>query len=838
MVTRRQFLQGATSLALLGGGPGLQAVFAATAERAVPAIKGGLQGAAGWARYVDVFTGTGGHGHTYPGATLPFGMVQLSPDTHDSGWDASSGYHEGDGSIMGFSHTHLSGTGIGDMLDVLLMPAQGPVLLQPGSRGLPNENYRSKHDGVSSTSPLLSPDNGARPGHGYRSRYERSSEQAQPGYYRVRLTDHDILAELTTTLRAGLHRYTFQRPGAGHLLLDLAHGYHTDPAQPAKVTDAELRVIGNDTLVGGRRVHEWANGRHLYFAMKLSRPFEHVALYVDDKRLPHSARTAKGSELKAAIHYADAGRAPLLVKVGISAVDTEGALRNLQAEMPGWDFEQVQHAAAASWERELGRIRVQTASKPVLRTFYSALYHTLLAPTLFSDVDGRYRGMDRAVHQLPPGQHNYSTYSLWDTYRAQHPLLSLYQSERVPDLVNGLVRMAVESPDGPPVWPLQGVETGCMIGYHSAVVLAEAHAKGFQGIDYARAWPVFRKRAMADDYRGLPFYRTLGYIPSDRESEAVSKTLEYAYDDWAMAHLAEAVGAHADANQLRERSRNYRNVFDTERSFMRPRGSAGGWLDPFDPRGMGHSAQWRDFTESNAWQATFLNQHDLYAYMRLFGGERAFERKLDELFNADPALPADAPADIAGMVGQYAHGNEPSHHVAYLYAYAGAHHKTQARVRMLLDTMYDAAQDGFAGNEDCGQVSAWYVLSALGLYAVDPVSANYVFGSPLLDHAEIDVGQGRVLTVKSAGNGPDRPYIQSVTWNGRPWSRSWISHAELAAGGVLSFEMGATPNVRFGAAPADRPPSFGEAASRSADASARTPAPVTPTPSLGSTMTS
>ncbi|MES2314019.1 MAG: GH92 family glycosyl hydrolase [Pseudomonadota bacterium] len=812
MVTRRQFLQGATSLALLGSRFGLQTAFATAGDRAAPAVKGAATAAGGWARYVDVFTGTGGHGHTYPGASLPFGMVQLSPDTHNSGWDASSGYHQGDGSIMGFSHTHLSGTGIGDMLDVLLMPTQGPVLLQPGSRGLPNENYRSKHDGVSSTSPLLSGENDAHPGQGYRSRYDRASEQAQPGYYRVRLTDHDILAELTATLRTGLHRYTFQRPGAGHLLLDLAHGYHTDPAQPARVTDAELRVIGNDTVVGSRRVHEWAKGRHIYFAMKLSRPFEHAALYVDDAPLPDSAHAAKGDKLKAALHYGDPGHAPLLVKVGISAVDTEGALRNLQAEIPGWDFEQVQHAAAASWERELGRIRVETSSEPVRRTFYSALYHTMLAPTLFSDVDGRYRGMDMAVHQLPNGQHNYSTYSLWDTYRALHPLLTLYQPERVPDLVNGLVRMAVESPDGPPVWPLQGVETGCMIGHHSAVVLAEAHAKGFRGIDYEQAWPVFRKRAMDDDYRGLPLYRKLGYIPSDKENEAVSKTLEYAYDDWALAHLAEAVGAHADAQQLRQRSRNYQHVFDRKLSFVRPRASNGRWLEPFDPRGMGHAATWRDFTESNAWQATFLNQHDLYEYMKLFGSKHAFERKLDGLFNADPALPADAPPDIAGMVGQYAHGNEPSHHVAYLYAYAGAHHKTQARVRMLLDTMYSTAPDGFAGNEDCGQISAWYVLSALGLYAVDPVSANYVFGSPLLDHAEVDVGEGRVLTVKSRNNGPDRPYIQSVSWNGRPWTRSWISHAELTAGGTLIFDMGAAPNEHFGAALADRPPSFGNAA--------------------------
>ena len=761
----------------------------------------------GVSRHVDVFIGTGGHGHTYPGATMPWGMVQLSPDTNDFGWDACSGYHQADGSIMGFSHTHLSGTGASDMLDVLVMPAQGAVLLDPGARGLPEENYRSRYDGAA-RGPQLSPDAVAHPGHGYRSRYDKASEHAQPGYYRVHLTDHDILAELTATLRAGLHRYTFGKKGAGHLLVDFAHGYHDNPKVPCKVTDAELKLVGNDTLVGGRRVHQWANGRYIYFAMKLSRPFTRAELYSDDQPL-HGARQASGTHLKAALHVADAGSAPLLVKVGISAVDTEGALRNLDEEIPGWDFEGVQHAAAAAWERELSRIRIQSPSESTRRTFYSALYHTMVAPTLFSDADGRYRGMDLAVHQLPKGQNNYSTYSLWDTYRALHPLLTLYQPERVPDIVNGLVRMSLESPAGPPVWPLQGVETYCMIGYHSIVVLAEAHAKGFKGIDYAKAWPVYRKVAMTEDYRGLPYYRKLGYIPSDKVDEAVSKTLEYAYDDWAMSHLAEAVGAHDDAKALRERSRNYRNVFDRKLTFVRPRGEDGKWLEPFNPRGMGHSDKWRDFTESNAWEATFLNQHDLYEYMQLFGSQRAFEDKLDDLFTTSSKLPADAPPDIAGMVGQYAHGNEPSHHVAYLYAYTGAHYKTQSRVRMLMETMYRDAPDGLAGNEDCGQMSAWYVMSALGLYAVDPVSAHYVFGSPLLDRAEVEVGPGRTLVVEAKGNGQGKPYIQSVTWNGKPWSKSWIGHAELAQGGTLEFVMGATPNKRFGQAPADRPPSFG-----------------------------
>ncbi|SFK27913.1 GH92 family glycosyl hydrolase [Rhodanobacter glycinis] len=809
MVTRRQFLQGAAALTLIGG-VGQQRALAAAVAGMRGTSSSAIPAAQGVSHYVDVFVGTGGHGHTYPGATMPFGMVQLSPDTNDAGWDACSGYHQNDGSIMGFSHTHLSGTGASDMLDVLVMPAQGPVLLQPGARGLPDKNYRSRYDSAAVAAERLPPDLVGVPGPGYRSRYDRASEQAQPGYYRVRLTDHDILAELTATLRAGLHRYTFGKKGSGHLLVDFAHGFHDNAKVPCKVTDATLKLVGNDTLVGSRRVHQWANGRYIHFAMKLSRPFTRAELFSNDAQV--SGGQAAGTHLKAALHFSDAGDAPLLAKVGISAVDIDGAMRNVDAEIPDWNFERVQRAAADAWERELGRIRFDTSSATVRSTFYSALYHTMLAPTLFSDVDGRYRGMDLKVHQLAEGEHNYSTYSLWDTYRAQHPLLTLYQSERVPDLVNGLVRMSLESPAGPPVWPLQGVETYCMIGYHSVVVLAEAHAKGFKGIDYAKAWPVYRKLAMDEDYRGLPYYRKLGYIPSDKVDEAVSKTLEYAYDDWAMAHLAEAVGAHDDAKVLRKRSQNYRNVFDRKMTFTRPRGENGKWLEPFDPRGMGHSSKWRDFTESNAWEATFLNQHDLYDYMKLFGSETAFEKKLDTLFTTSSELPADAPPDIAGMVGQYAHGNEPSHHVAYLYAYTGAHYKTQSRVRMLLDTMYRAAPDGLAGNEDCGQMSAWYVISALGLYAVDPVSAHYVFGSPLLDSAEVDLGQGRKLAVVAHGNGPDKPYIQSITWNGKPWTKSWISHAELAQGGTLAFTMGATPNKKFGAAPADRPPSFGAAA--------------------------
>lgn len=758
---------------------------------------------------VDPFIGTGGHGHTYPGATVPFGMVQLSPDTNVDGWDACSGYHHDDDSIMGFSHTHLSGTGVGDMLDVLVVPATGPVRLTPGAARRPEGGYRSRYSPKRSAPAPARDDIAAAAGaaiakDGYRSRFDHADERASPGYYRVVLRDDAVEAELTATSRVGMHRYRFTGREPAHLLIDLAHGYR----EHAKVTDAFLRVAGTDLLVGGRRVDEWAKGRQIFFALRASRPFPAVRLYKYDWPIFPGAAEAHGPHLKCVIDYGDPGAEPLLVKVGLSGVDVEGALRNLEAEAPGWDFDGVRDAARRAWEAELSRVAIDGASESDRRIFYTALYHTMLAPTVFCDVDGRYRGMDGAIHQLPSGMANYSTYSLWDTYRALHPLLTLVQPQRAADLAAGLARMSLESPAGPPVWPLQGIETWCMTGWHSAVVLAEAHAKGLAGVDVARAWPVFRKRAFEDGGAGMADYRANGYVACDVQPEAVSKTLDYAYDDWAIARIADAAGARDDAERLRRRSLDYRNLFDPKAGFIRPRLAGGDWAEPFAPTAMGHAARWRDYTESNAWQATFGAPHDVHGLIALFGGSAAFEAKLDALFAADPTQPPDVAIDIAGLVGQYAHGNEPSHHIAYLYAYAGAHHKTAARVRMLLGTMYRAEPDGLAGNEDCGQMSAWYVMSALGLYAVDPVSGVYVFGSPLFDRAVLRLAGDRRLVIEARNNGPDRPYIDAVRWNDTAYSRCWISHAELAQGGHLVFSMSADPNPDFAAAEADRPPSF------------------------------
>jgi predicted alpha-1,2-mannosidase len=732
----------------------------------------------------DLFVGTGGHGHTFPGPSLPYGMAQLGPDTNNIGWDACSGYHRDDRSIMGFSHTHLSGTGIGDMLDILVVPTRQPLMLEPGPVGDPDKGYRQRF----------------------------SDEFAEAGYYRVRL-ESGVQAELTVTERCGLHRYRFPS-GPAHILIDFAHAMLDTSDKGGLLENASLAVDSDGVLTGSRTVNRWAKGRHIHFAMRLSRKPDRVQFFGDDDApAAKDATNVAGGKLKVALFFDDAGGDPILIKTGLSGVDVKGARDALAAEIPGWDFDAAHAAARSAWASALNRVRVSGGTEAQRTIMASALYHAQLAPTLFADRDGRYVGLDRQVHQLAQGERAYSAYSLWDTYRALHPLLTLINRDQATLLVRDLIRQTQQSPYGPPVWTLQGAETGCMIGWHSVSVLAEAHAKGIEA-DYAAAWPNIRRRAFDRDYKdsdgslGRGHYYDLNYIPADKVWESVSRTQEYAYDDWAMAHLAQAAGATEDAAILRKRSRNYRNVIDPSIGFARPRFFDGSWWEKYDPIQLGHDVpKWRDYTEANGWQATFLNQHDVYGLIDHFGGDAAFEGKLDALFNGPSTLPANAPPDIAGLVGQYAHGNEPDQHVAYLYAYCGTPWKTQAMVRRLLTEMYKADPDGVIGNDDCGQMSAWFVLSALGFYPVDPVSAIYVFGSPLFDAAEVDVGKGRTLTVRANGNGPDRPYIQSVRWRGKPWTKNWIAHAELILGGDLVFEMGARPS-RFGAAKRDRPPSF------------------------------
>jgi predicted alpha-1,2-mannosidase len=682
-----------------------------------------------------------------------------------------------DTEISGFSHTHLSGTGGDDLLDFLLMPGVGAVAQTPAGQPLPSAAYRAA--------------------------FSHTDETMRPGYYAVKLGGSGIQVELTATERAALHRYTFPAESdQAYVVLDLEHSVATEKE---KILWSQLELKGADTVLGGRSTDLWAAGRQIYFALRFSRAWDAASLVAGEDRQAQS----KAPTQKAVFRFKTKAGGKLLAKVGISSVSAQAALANLDAEIPGWDFDAVAKAAHEIWQRELGSIRIETADEEKKKIFYTGLYHALIAPTLFDDADGHYRGMDGKVHPLPTGEHNYSTYSLWDTYRSANPLYLLIQPHRACGMVTDLIRMAEESPAGPPVWPLHGKETGCMTGYHSVVVVAEALAKNLPGIDAARAWRAFRKRALEDNYRGLGYFRKLGYIPADKEEESASKTLDYAYDAWAAARLAQAAGANEDAALLRRQAGYYRNLWDASVGFIRPKLESGQWTTPFAPNEMGHDAKlWRDYTESNPWVTSFSVQHDPEGLARLLGGRKALSAKLDGLFTADPTLPPDAPPDIAGQVGQYAHGNEPGHHIAYLYAYTGDAWKTQARVRSLLDEQYTAKPDGLAGNEDCGQMSAWYILSALGFYPVDPVSANYVVTAPLFDRATLDLGQGHRLEIVAHRSSGKDIYIQSARLNGSPLTRAWFSHKQIAQGGRLEFVLGPEPNKSFGAADRDLPPSM------------------------------
>lgn len=785
---RRTFLQ----MSSLAAGSTMLAQTARRPHR-VSLDKAAVTENADYTKFVNVFIGTGGHGHTFPGATVPFGAVQLSPDTDNHGWDWCSGYYTTDASIMGFSHTHLSGTGASDLLDFLVVPRFGEVRLLPGDKRQPDT--------------------------GYRTRFSHADEHAEPGFYSVKLAS-GILAELTATERVGVHRYTFPQGGEpAHILLDLLHGTDeieglqeghpsADDVKKNRVGSAEVKVVGNDTLLGGRVMHVWAPTRQIYFAMVFERPFTKVQLYRDLK--PTDGTSAQGRVLHAAIYPDTSG--PVLVKVGISMVSAENALANVKAEVPAFDFEGVRRNAKAAWNRELARIQINTFDTGRKTIFYTSMYHMMCAPTLADDVDRRYRGMDQQVHTLEAGQNNYSTYSLWDTFRALHPSFTLWQQERVSPMVNSLIRMAEESPAGMPVWPLQGGETFCMTGYHSASVMAEACTKKFPGIDWKRAYAVMRKRNMEDDYMGLASYRQLGYIPADKTNESVSKAVEYMYNDWACAHVADAVGRSDDAAVQRKRSQNYRNLFDPKSQFIRAKMSNGEWAPNFNPKATGHFPRgaekaYRDYTESNAWQTTFFVQHDAKGYIETFGGRDSFNAKLDSLFEAEPGVSNEEVSDMSGYIGQYVHGNEPSHAIVFLYTYSGQPWNTQMRARQILDTLYRNDLDGLAGNEDCGQMSAWYVMTSMGLYAVDPVSATYVLTAPVFDSVRIQQADGRELVIEAKRTAPGDKYIQQVKLNGKALDRLWVTHEELA-GGHLEFALGPNPNKTLGVEPKAAPPSL------------------------------
>jgi predicted alpha-1,2-mannosidase len=735
-------------------------------------------------RYVNVFAGTGGHGHTFPGATVPFGAVQLSPDTGIRDWDWCSGYHHDDSTLMGFSHTHLSGTGCGDLLDLLLVPRTGDVVLNPGD----DPGARANPQGT------------------YRSRFSHQDETGEPGYYSV-LTQSSggakVKTELTATERTGLARITFPLGEPAYILLDWHHAY----GEKNPVESAQLSIVNETMVTGGRHVSAWTPKREIYFATEFSVKPSGVQIFSGDQ--PSNERNAEGRNLKAVFHFEPG--TTVLVKSGISMVSVSNAQGNLRAEQPEFDFEGTRAAAHRKWQSELSRIQIQDPSTERKTVFYSSLYHMMCAPTLADDSNGQYRGLDKKVHQLDQGEHNYSTYSLWDTYRALHPSFTLWQQDRVAPLVNCLIRMSEQSVYGFPIWPLQDGETYCMPGYHGASVIAEACVKKIPGIDWQRAYAAMRKRNMQDDYMGLALYRKLGYIPADKIEESIGKLVEYVYCDWACSNVAQATGHAQDAEIQRKRSQNYQNVFDRQIQFVRPKLSTGEWVPNFDPRATGHMKRYRDYTEANAWQSTFFVQHDVKGYMQLFGGREAFVSRLDRLFTEQPGVSNEDVADMTGNIGQYVHGNEPSHHIAYLYVWAGQGWKTQARVREILLTHYRNDFDGLDGNEDCGQMSAWFVMSALGLYAVDPVSATYVLSAPLFERATVRLGNGKQLIIEAkgqTGNPESDKYIQSVSVNGKPHDRLWIRHEDLVNGAHLVFTLGPDPDKAFAADEKFMPPSL------------------------------
>jgi len=711
--------------------------------------------------WVSPFIGTGGHGHTHPAATRPFGMVQVGPDTRLTGWDGCSGYHYSDETIYGFTHTHLSGTGISDYGDILLMPLSGALRLERGEPGAPDS--------------------------GYNSRFRHAAEAARPGYYRVHLDDEDILVELTATRRCGLHRFTGSATSPAHVVLDLIH---RDP-----VTEAWLRVVNDHQVAGYRRSGSWARDQRVYFVARFSRPFVSHGLVRDGVRQTGATDT-EGNALQAWFSFDGNADEPLLVKVGLSAVDMAGAQANLDAEIPGWDFDAVRQAAENEWTAQLGKISIRGGSPAQRTIFTTALYHACLNPTLFTDVDGRYRGRDMAIHHAADFE-NYTLFSLWDTFRAAHPLLTLLEPQRTNHFIRTFLAQFRQG-GALPVWELWANETHTMIGYHAVPVIVDAWVKGVRDFDTDEAFRAMTHSAGLDHF-GLRAYRELGYIPVSEDAESVSKTLEYAYDDWCIAEMARRTDRPAEYRHYLQRAQSYKNVFDPGTGFMRGRVN-GGWFSPFDPREVNFN-----YTEANAWQYSFFVPQDITGLIALLGGDRAFTAKLDELFSAPSDTTGREQADITGLIGQYAHGNEPSHHMAYLYDYAGQPWKTQAMVRRIMDELYTAAPDGLCGNEDAGQMSAWYVFSALGFYPVTPGSDIYAMGTPLFPEAAIHLPDGNTFTIRAPGVSAGNIYIQSVTLNGRPWTKSYLRHADLIAGGELVFRMGPEPNRAWASEPADRP---------------------------------
>lgn len=727
-----------------------------------------------YARWVNPFIGTGGHGHTFPGPLVPHGMIQPSPDTRIDGWDACAGYYYADSIINGFSHTHVSGTGCADYGDVLIMPTVG----------------RQMYEIQASSNQQLP----------YASSFSHENERATPGYYSVWLDRYGIMAELSATQRAAIHRYTFPSSASSGFIVDMDYSI-----QRQNNLDMKLEVLSDTELCGSKTTRYWAFNQKIYFYAKFSKPF--ACTIVSDTLVDKNGKQLP--RCKALLRFATAKDEQVMVKVGISAVDTEGAKKNVIVEIPDWNFEKVKSDAYSAWNDYLSKIEVVTPDKDKKTIFYTAMYHTAISPNLFTDVDGRYLGMDLKVHQGSRERPVYTVFSLWDTFRALHPLLSII----APDLNNQFINsLLLKHKEGGilPMWDLASNYTGTMIGYHAASLIADAYTKGYADFDLDEAYEACLRTAEYDTtgiqcpYPVLShlmpmakYYKnTIGYIPCDRENESVAKALEYAYDDFCISILAEANNDFKNREKYSKHANAYRLYFDPVTRFMRGLNSEGEWHIPFNPRASNHRND--DYCEGTAWQWTWFVPHDIEGLTDLMGGRKAFVEKLDSLFSADSSLEGNAvSADITGLIGQYAHGNEPSHHIIHLYNYAGEPWRTQELADSVCRSQYGNAPDGLAGNEDCGQMSAWYVMNAIGFYQVCPGKPVYSIGRPLFDKTIIRLADGKRFIIKTKNNSKKNKYIKSATLNQRILSVPFFTHHDIVQGGTLELEMTDVP-TRWG----------------------------------------
>lgn len=724
---------------------------------------------ASFTSYVDPYIGTGGHGHVFLGASVPFGAVQLGPTNISEGWDWCSGYHYSDSTIVGFSHTHLSGTGIGDLGDISVMPTVGNTPVVKG-------NIKDQSSG-------------------YYSLFSHKDEVVKPGYYKVDLQRYGIKAELTASKRVGFHRYTFPKAADAKIIFDLKEGIGWD-----QTTETVIKQLNDSTLVGYRYSKGWATDQRIYFSAVFSKPMSAFKTFDGDGK--ELAKNAGANKIKGVAYFSTAANEQVQLKVGISPVSVENAAMNMKAEIPGWNFDQVVQAADADWNSELSKVKIKAVDQHRMTTFYTALYHTMIAPSIFNDVNGDYLGTDKKVYPKAPFT-NLTTFSLWDTYRGAHPLFTIVQPEKVNDMINTM--LAIYQQQGKlPVWHLMGNETNTMVGNPGIIVVADAYLKGFKGFDRKLAYEAMKNSAMLDE-RGLKYVKNLGYIPADSVVESVSIGMEYAIADWSIGQVAKKAGNKADYNYFNKRGHAYKHYFDPATKFFRAKMSQNAWRTPFDPFESLHREN--DYTEGTAWQYLWLVPQSVEGLVDLLGGEKPFTAKLDSLFKVSGDMGDKASPDISGLIGQYAHGNEPSHHINYMYAYVGQPYKTAEKTRYIMDHLYTNEVDGLSGNEDVGQMSAWYVLSALGFYPVNPVNGTYVFGSPVVDQAELKVLNGKTFKVTVKNNSATNKYIQRMTLNGKPYPKSYIRHQDIVSGGQLQIEMGSKPSSTWGVKAQDRPKS-------------------------------